>query len=91
MAIASNKVVHQNVPAKSISEIIREHTQIQVALTRGFYRAVLRHRAGNVPMVMMRDGKMVDVDAHDIPIPDDIFTYITTTPEPQFRKYTPAK
>jgi hypothetical protein len=91
MVTANSELVHPNGPAKSISEIIREHTQIQVALTRGFYRAVLRHRAGNVPMVMMRDGKMIDVDAHDIPIPDDILTYITTTPEPQFRKYTPAK
>jgi hypothetical protein len=77
MAIVSNEIVHQNVPAKSISEIIREHTQVQAALDRGFYRAVLRHRAGNVPMVFMRDGKMVDVDAHDIPIPEDILAVIS--------------
>ena len=63
--------------AQSINEIIREHTQVQAALTRGFYRAVLKHRAGNVPMVFMRDGKIVDVDAHEIPIPDDILAEIS--------------
>ena len=64
---------------QSINEIIREHTQVQAALTRGFYRAVLKHRAGNVPMVFMRDGKIVDVDANDIPIPDDILAEISKT------------
>jgi hypothetical protein len=63
--------------AQSINEIIREHTQVQAALTRGFYRAVLKHRAGNVPMVFMRDGKIVDVDANEIPIPDDILAEIS--------------
>ena len=65
--------------AQSINEIIREHTQVQAALTRGFYRAVLKHRAGNVPMVFMRDGKIVDVDANEIPIPDDILAEISKT------------
>jgi hypothetical protein len=88
MALVPEEIVHQHPPPKSITEIVREHTQVQVALTRGFYRAVLRHRAANVPMVVMRDGKMVHVDAHDIPIPDDILAYISTTPEPQFNKYT---
>jgi hypothetical protein len=60
-----------------VSKSIRDHTTIQAALDRGFYRAVLRHRAGNVPMVMMQDGKMIDVDAHDIPIPDDISAAIS--------------
>jgi hypothetical protein len=62
---------------KSIVEIVEEHTQVQAALDRGFYRAVLKHRAGNVPMVFMRAGKIVDVDANDIPIPDDILAEIS--------------
>ena len=62
---------------KSIVEIVEEHTQVQAALDRGFYRAVLKHRAGKVPMVFMRDGKIVDVDANDIPIPDDILAEIS--------------
>ncbi len=62
---------------KSIADIMEEHTQVQAALDRGFYRAVLRHRAGNVPMVFMRDGKIVDVDANEIPIPDDILAEIS--------------
>jgi hypothetical protein len=62
---------------KSINQIIEEHTEVQAALTRGFYRAVLKHRAGNVPMVFMRDGKIVHVDANEIPIPDDILAEIS--------------
>ncbi len=91
MATAADKSAQPSTAKRPIREILKDDGAIQAALTRGFYRAVLRHRAGNVPMVMMRDGKMIDVDAHDIPIPDGILTYITTTPEPQFRKYTPAK
>jgi hypothetical protein len=56
---------------------MEEHTQVQAALDRGFYRAVLKHRAGNVPMVFMRDGKIVDVDANEIPIPEDILAEIS--------------
>ena len=62
---------------RSIHEILQDDRTIEAALDRGFYRAVLRHRAGNVPMVMMRDGKMIDVDAHDIPIPGDILAAIS--------------
>ena len=62
---------------KSVVQIVEEHTQVQAALDRGFYRAVLKHRAGNVPMVFMREGKIVDVDANEIPIPDDILAEIT--------------
>ena len=38
---------------------------------------MLKHRAGNVPMVFMREGKIVKVDAHEIPIPDDILAEIS--------------
>ena len=73
------ETVNKNGSQKSIVEIVEEHTQVQAALDRGFYRAVLKHRAGNVPMVFMRDGKIVDVDANDIPIPDDILAEISKT------------
>jgi len=76
--IANTKSVREEpLRTKSIHEILREHTQVQAALTRGFYRAVLAHRAGNVPMVFMRDGKIVDVDAHEIPIPEEILAEIS--------------
>ncbi len=77
MAIVRKNLVHQNPPPQSITEILQEHTKVQAALDRGFYRAVLKHRAGNVPMVFMRDGKIVDVDANEIPIPDDILAEIS--------------
>jgi hypothetical protein len=77
MAIVRKELVQPNPRPKSITEILQEHTQVQAALDRGFYRAVLKHRAGNVPMVFMRDGKIVDVDANEIPIPDDILAEIS--------------
>ena len=91
MAAVAEKSGRPATAERSIREILQDHDAIQAAPDRGFYRAVLRHRAGNVPMVMMRDGKMVDVDAHDISIPEDILAYLTTTPEPQFRKFTPGE
>jgi hypothetical protein len=39
-------------------------------LDKAFYRAVLLHRQANVPMTFTEDGKMVAVDAKDIPIPE---------------------
>ncbi len=71
------EIASTNGSQKTIVEIVEEHTQVQTALDRGFYRAVLKHRAGNVPMVFMRDGKIVEVDANDIPIPDDVLAEIS--------------
>ena len=78
MSTVPENLTRQEVaPKKSITEIIREHTQVQAALDRGFYTAVLRHRAANVPMVFAEDGRIVHVDAHEIPIPDDILAELT--------------
>jgi len=63
-------------PNRPISEILKDDVAIQAALDRGYYRAVLRHRAGNVPMINMRDGKIVEIDANDIVIPPDILAQI---------------
>ena len=76
MAFVPSNLVHQHPPVKSITDIIREGTEVEAALDRGFYRAVLRHRAGNVPMVFWRDGKIVEVDANEIEIPEEILTQI---------------
>jgi len=56
---------------KTITEIIREGTEIEKALDKAFYRAVLLHREANVPMSFSKNGKPYEVDAHDIPIPDE--------------------
>ncbi len=55
---------------KTITEIIRDGVTVNEALDKAFYRAVLLHRQANVPMTVTENGKMVEVDAKDIPIPE---------------------
>lgn len=55
---------------RSITEIIRDGTSVNEALDKAYYRAVLLHRQASVPMTFYRDGKIVSVDAKDIPIPE---------------------
>lgn len=74
----------QTVPDRPISELLKDDTAIQTALDRGYYRAVLRHRAGNVPMISMRDGEIVEVGANDIAIPPEILAQIQVELESLF-------
>ena len=55
---------------RTITEIIDDGVTVDEALDKAFYRAVLLHRQANVPMTFSEDGKMVVVDAKDIPIPE---------------------
>jgi hypothetical protein len=55
---------------RTISEIINDGVTVNEALDKAFYRAVLLHRQANVPMTFTEDGKIVEVDAKDIPIPE---------------------
>ena len=48
-----------------------EDAGIDRAHAKGFYRAVLLHRAFAVPMVFAKDGKVVEMSADDIPIPPE--------------------
>jgi hypothetical protein len=56
--------------ARTITEIIDDGVTVKEALTKAFYRAVLLHRQANVPMTFTEDDKVVEVDAKDIPIPE---------------------
>jgi hypothetical protein len=56
--------------ARTISEIIDDGVTVNEALDKAFYRAVLLHRQANVPMTFSEGGKMVIIDAKDIPIPE---------------------
>jgi hypothetical protein len=56
---------------RTVTEIIRDGVTVKRALDKAFYRAVLLHRQANVPMTFGEDGKIVQVDAKDIPIPDE--------------------
>lgn len=56
---------------RSITEIIDDHTAIDEALDKAFYRAVKLHREANVPMSFTDDnGKPYKMDAKDIEIPE---------------------
>lgn len=55
---------------RTITEIIDDGVTVNEALDKAFYRAVLLHRQANVPMSFTENGKMVEVDAKDIPIPE---------------------
>jgi len=56
--------------SRSITELMGDHELINEALTKAFYRAVKLHREAHVPMVLGENGKMVDKDPWDIPIPE---------------------
>jgi hypothetical protein len=55
---------------RTITEIIDDGVTVNEALDKAFYRAVLLHRQANVPMTFSENGKMVIVDAKDVPIPE---------------------
>ena len=55
---------------RTITEIIDDGVTVNEALDKAFYRAVLLHRQANVPMTFSENGKMVVVDAKDVPIPE---------------------
>ncbi len=61
----------------SITDIIRDRTAVDDALLIAYYRAVLKHRQAGVPLVLMRDGQIAEVDASTIEIPPAILAKIT--------------
>jgi hypothetical protein len=54
-----------------LAEKLRDTRAIEAAVKRGFYKAVLKHRQANVPMIFVEDGKIVEVSPFDVPIPSD--------------------
>jgi hypothetical protein len=56
--------------SRTITEIIDDGVSVKEALTKAYYRAVLLHRQANVPMTFGDNGKPLEVDAKDIPIPE---------------------
>jgi hypothetical protein len=54
-----------------LAEKLRDTPAIEAAVRRGFYKAVIKHRQANVPMIFVRDGKIVEVSPFDVPIPSD--------------------
>ena len=61
---------------KSADEVLKDKLQdsraIEAAVQRGFYKAVIKHRQANVPMVFCDDnGRIYEVSPFDVPIPSD--------------------
>jgi hypothetical protein len=58
-------------PAKDISALIRERTEVDRAVALAAQDAVRLHRRHNVPLVSWGDGKVVHIDPWKVPLPED--------------------
>jgi len=56
---------------KDIAAIVRDGAAIDRAIELAGYRVVRRHRQLGVPLVIWRDGRVVEVPAESVRIPDD--------------------
>jgi hypothetical protein len=56
---------------KDIAAILQDGTAIDRAIERAGYDVVRRHRQLGVPLVIWRDGRVVEVPPESVPIPDD--------------------
>lgn len=43
---------------------------IDQAMRNGWYRAVRRHRRLDIPLLVSRDGRITEIDPHEVEIPD---------------------
>ena len=57
-------------PAKRVREVAVSRNRIQDAFLLADREVILRHRAGGVPLVFWRDGKVVHVDPNAVDLPE---------------------
>ncbi len=57
-------------PRRDIGRIIREGTAIDRAMVAAQRRVILRHRQLGIPLVLWRDGRVVEVDPHTVELPE---------------------
>ncbi len=57
-------------PRRDIGRIIREGTAIDRAMVAAQRRTILRHRQLGIPLVLWRDGQVVEVDAATVELPE---------------------
>lgn len=69
-------MIHRSM--KDPAVILRDGTAIDLAIERAGYDVVLRHRQLGVPLVMWRDGRVVEVPPESVRIPDDDETIATS-------------
>lgn len=58
-------------PSRDIESIIRDGTAIDRAIIAARRRVILRHRQLGVPLVIWRDGQVVEVAPESVELPYD--------------------
>ena len=58
-------------PSREIASIIREGTAIDRAIVAARRRVIRRHRQLGVPLVIWRDGQVVEVSPESVELPAD--------------------
>lgn len=58
-------------PSQDIGKIIRDGTAIDRAMVKAHRRVILRHRQLGIPLVIWRDGQVVEVPADSVELPAD--------------------
>lgn len=58
-------------PRKDVGAIVRDGTAIDGAIETARWRVVLRHRQLGLPLVVWRDGRVVEIPAESVVIPED--------------------
>ena len=57
-------------PSHEIASIIRDGTAIDRAIVAAARRVILRHRELGLPLVIWRDGQVVEVPPESVDLPD---------------------
>jgi hypothetical protein len=58
-------------PKKSIPELLADPTVVDKALKEAVRQALLRHKREGNPIAIWRDGKVVWLQPHEIPVSED--------------------
>lgn len=56
---------------QDIGAIFDEGTAVDKAMTKGWYRAVRRHRRLEIPLLVSDDGDIVELDPFEVDLPDE--------------------
>lgn len=56
---------------EEIARILRDGDAIDRAFVAAYRRTVLRHRQQGIPLIVWKDGRVVEVSAHDVELPSE--------------------
>ena len=57
---------------KPVNEIVRDRAVIDRAFDQAYRQACLEHKQAGVPLVLSRDGNVVEIAPEDIVIPPEV-------------------